>query len=72
MLKPPTESSQLLKRLKCLLTISTKCKIKSDLQKNWNNNIDILISDDRIKNLSKDLLKLSNNSTKLNTLIVRI
>lgn len=72
MLKPPTESNQLLRRLQFLLTLSTDCKVKSDLRNNWNNNVDLLISDERILNLSKNLLKLSNNNTKLNMLIVRI
>lgn len=72
MLKPPSESSQLLKRLKFFLTLSTDCKVNSDIRKNWNNNVDLLISDSRIQNLSKNILKLSNNNTKLNMLIVRI
>jgi len=70
MLKPPTESSQLLERLKCLLTINTNCKVKFDILNNWNNNVDLLISDVQIQNLTKDLFKLSNNNTKLNLLIV--
>jgi len=70
MLKPPSETSQLLERLKHSLTISKHCKVKADVLKNWNNNIDLLISDIRIENLIKDLFKLSNNYTKLNMLIV--
>ncbi|KAF0761153.1 origin recognition complex subunit 4 [Aphis craccivora] len=69
MLKPPSETSQLLERLKHSLTISKHCKVKADVLKNWNNNIDLLISDIRIENLIKDLFKLSNNYTKLNMLI---
>lgn len=70
MLKPPIESSQVLERLKYLLTISKHCKVKSDVRKTWNNNVDLLITDARIQNLTKDLSKLSNNCTKLNMLIV--
>lgn len=70
MLKPPNESSQVLERLKYLLTMSKHCKVKSDVRIIWNNNVDLLIKDSRIQNLTKDLSKLSNNSTKLNMLIV--
>lgn len=70
MLKPPTESSHLLERLKCLLTMSKTCKVKSDVLEKWNSNVDLLISDIQIQNLIKDLSKLSNNNTKLNMLIV--
>jgi len=70
MLKSSTESSQLLERLKCLLTMSKNCKVKSDIVKKWNNNVDLLISDAQIQNLIKDLSKLSNNNVKLNMLIV--
>lgn len=72
MLKPSNESSRVLERLKCLLTISKQCKVKSDVRKIWNNNVDLLITDAQIQNLTKDLSKLSNNSTKLNMLIVSI
>lgn len=72
MLKPPSETIQLLERFKHSLTISKHCKVKADVLKNWNNNIDLLISDVRIENLIKDLFKLSNNNTKLNLLIVSI
>lgn len=72
MLKSPSETSQLLERLKHSLTISKHCKVKADVLKNWNSNIDLLISDIRIENLIKDLFKLSNNYTKLNMLIVSI
>jgi len=69
MLKPPSETIQLLERFKHSLTISKHCKVKADVLKNWNNNIDLLISDVRIENLIKDLFKSSNNNTKLNLLI---
>ncbi|XP_026805562.1 origin recognition complex subunit 4 [Rhopalosiphum maidis] len=69
MLKPPSETIQLLERFKHSLTISKHCKVKADVLKNWNNNIDLLISDIRIENLIKDLFKSSNNNTKLNLLI---
>lgn len=72
MLKPQTESKELLERIKYLLTISKHCKVKSDVRKEWNNNVDVLISNTQIKNLAKDLSKLSNNNTKLNMLIVSI
>lgn len=74
MLKPQTESKQLLERIKYLLTISKSknCKVKSNVRKEWNNNVDILISNAQIQNLAKDLSKLSNNNTKLNMLIVSI
>jgi len=72
MLKPLSETSQLLERLKHSLTISKNCKVKADVLKNWNNNIDFLISDIRIENLIKDLFKLNNNYAKLNMLIVSI
>lgn len=74
MLKPQTESKELLERIKYLLTISKSknCKVKSDVQKEWNNNVDTLISNIQIQNLVKDLSKLSNNNTKLNMLIVSI
>jgi len=72
MLKPPSETSQLLERFKHSLTINKHCKVKPDVLKNWNNNIESLISDPRIQSLIKDLLKSSNNSTKLNLLIVSI
>lgn len=70
MLKPFTESNQLLARLKNILTISQNSKIKSDVRKNWNNNVDSLISDAQVQNLTKDFLKLSNNLKKFNVLIV--
>lgn len=72
MLKPLSETSQLLERFKHYLTINEHCKLKGDVLKNWNNNVESLISDVRIQNLTKDLLKSSNNSTKLNQLIVSI
>lgn len=70
MLKPPSESNELLERLKCLLKLSKDSKVKSDVQKNWNNNIDLLISDPRLQSLIEDLIKSSNNNTKLNMLLV--
>lgn len=70
MLKPPSEPNELLERLKCLLTLSKDCKVKSDVRKNWNKNIDLLISDPQLQSLIKDLLKLSNNNTKLNIVVV--
>lgn len=72
MLKPPTETNQLLERMKCLLTLSKNCKVKSDIRKKWNNNIDLLTSDLQMQNLMKDFLKSSNNITKLNMFIVSI
>jgi len=72
MLKPPSEINQLLERFKHSLIINKNCKVKADVLKNWNNNIELLISDVRIQNVMKDLLKSSNNSTKLNLLIVSI
>lgn len=74
MLKSQTESKELLERIKYLLTISKSknCKVKSDVRKEWNNNVDTLISNIQIQNLVKDLSKLSNNNTKLNMLIVSI
>ncbi|XP_025190566.1 origin recognition complex subunit 4 [Melanaphis sacchari] len=69
MLKPPSEASQLLERFKHFLKISKHCKLKADVLKTWNNNIDLLISDIRIENLIKDLFKSDNNNTKLNLLI---
>lgn len=72
MLNPPSEISQLLERFKHSLIINKHCKVKADVLKNWNNNIELLISDVSIQNLMKDLLKSSNNSTKLNLLIVSI
>lgn len=70
MLKPQTESSQLLERLKHLLSISNDCKVKSDIKKKWNNNVDLLLKDANTQIMTRDLSKLSNNSTKLNMLIV--
>lgn len=70
MLKPPSETSELLDRIKCLLTLSKDCKVKSNVLKNWNTNIDLLITDPQLHNLIKDLLKSSNNNTKLNMLLV--
>jgi len=72
MLKPQTESSQLLKRLECLLTISKNCKVKSDFRKKWNSSIDLLISDVNTQSVTKDLSKLSNNNSKLNMVVVSI
>ncbi|XP_015366640.1 PREDICTED: origin recognition complex subunit 4 isoform X2 [Diuraphis noxia] len=69
MLKPLSETSQLLERFKHYLTINKHCNLKADVLKNWNNNIESLISDVRIQNLIKDLLKSSNNSAKFNQLI---
>lgn len=70
MLKPPTEPSELLERLKSLLTINNNNKIKSNIRKNWNNNVESLLADSQMQKIAEDLLKLSNNSTKLNMLIV--
>lgn len=70
MLKPPTKSSELLERLKCFLTIDKHCKVKSDIQKNWDHNVELLIADLQTQNITEDLLKLSNNNTKLNMLLV--
>jgi origin recognition complex subunit 4 len=70
MIKPPSEPHELLGRLKCLLQLSKDCKIESDVRKNWNNNINLLISDPQLQDLMNDLLKLSNNNTKLNMLVV--
>lgn len=70
MLKPPSETSQLLEMFKHSLTVSKHCKVKTDVWKLWNNNVELLISDIRIQNIIKDLLKSSNNITKLNLLIV--
>lgn len=72
MLKPPNEPSQLVDRLKNILKLRKNSKIKADVRNSWNNNIDKLISDARIQNLTKDLLKLSNSYKKLNNLIVCI
>lgn len=74
MLKPQTEPKELLERIKYLLKMSKSknCKVKSDVRKEWNNNVDILISSTQIQNLAKDLSKLSNNIIKLNMLIVSI
>jgi len=72
MLKPISETSQLLERFKHYLTINKNSKLKADVLKKWNNNIESLISDARIQNLTKDLLKSSNNSKKLNQFIVSI
>lgn len=72
MLKPPSKTNELLDRLKYLLSLSKNCKVKSDIRKKWDSNIDLLISDLQIQNLMKDFLKSSNNSTKLNMFIVSI
>lgn len=69
MLKPPSDTSQLLERFKHSLTLNKHCNVEADVLKNWNNNIESLISDARIQNLFKDILKSSNNTTKLNLLI---
>ncbi|XP_060851323.1 origin recognition complex subunit 4 isoform X2 [Rhopalosiphum padi] len=70
MLKPPSETIQLLERFKHSLTISKHCKVKADVLKNWNNNIDLLISDFMaLSNLSKDKMltveDLTNSYTTL-------
>lgn len=70
MLKPLTKSSELLERLKCLLTIDEHSKVQSDVWKNWNNNVELLVTDLQTQNITEDLLKLSNNSSKLNMFIV--
>lgn len=70
MLKPPTISSELLDRLKYFLTINKRCKVKSDIRINWNHNVELLIADLQTQNITEDLLKLSNNNTKLNMLLV--
>jgi len=72
MLKPPSESSQLLERLKYLLMVNKDCKVKSDIQKKWNKNVDLLISNKQIQHFIEDLSKLSNNNNKLNMIIVSI
>ncbi|XP_050522744.1 origin recognition complex subunit 4 [Daktulosphaira vitifoliae] len=69
MLKPPADYNKILDRMKCLLKIERKYKIKQDICDNWNNSIEELVSDIKIKNMAKDLLKLSNSSIKLNTII---
>ncbi|XP_050423590.1 origin recognition complex subunit 4 [Adelges cooleyi] len=68
MLKPPTDYTKLLESIKNL-KINKEYKLKQDVCDNWNNNIDALLTDSRIQNMTKDLLKLSNSITKLNTLI---
>lgn len=70
MLKPFTETNQLSERLKKILTITQNCKVKADVRKNWNDNVNSLISDVQVQNLTKDFLKLSNNLKKFNMLIV--
>lgn len=72
MLKPPSETNQVLERLKCLLTLSPNCKVKSDIRKKWDNNVNLLVTDPQILILMKDFLKSSNNITKLNMCIVSI
>lgn len=72
MLKPPSETNELLERLKYLLSLSKNCKVKSDIRKKWDSNIDLLISDLQVQNLMKDFLKSSNNITKLNMFVVSI
>lgn len=72
MLKSQTESKQYLERLKYLLSINKDCKVKPDIKKKWNKNIDFLIADAQVQNLAKDLSKYSNNNSKLNMLIVSL
>lgn len=71
-LKPLSKTKELLERLKYLLSLSTNCKVKSDIRKKWDNNIDLLISDLQMQNLMKDFLKSSNNIIKFNMFIVSI
>lgn len=70
MLKPPADYNQILDRMKCLLKIEKKYKIKQETCDHWNSSIEVLVSDIKVQNMAKDLLKLSNSSVKLNTVIV--
>lgn len=70
MLKQLNDYSQLVKRLKHILTLSENCQVKPSIRNKWNSNIEKLTSDTQIHIMAKEFLKLSNSFKKINTLTV--